>query len=493
VRLYLVSGVAGALEPCGCVKDMLGGVDHFGALLKRDTLPARLVLGAGPMLFQDPELDPKRRAQDLIKARALGDLLAEMKLAGWAPGANDWAGGAELLDEVTRGRLTLFAANLAGDGFSAGRVFEVGGQRIGVVGVSAPKFVGAPAVEVKDPRAALAGGMKWLDEQGVKIRVALAVLPRGDALRLVEAVPGFHVLLLGKPVDRGESNDAPTPPVRVGETLVVEAPNHLQSVAVVDLFVRDGKYSFEDGSGIDAEERRMSLAARATDLRVALARSGISAADRAARQRDLDAVQRELAAAKEERPLPSGSAFRYERVEIRDKLGAEPASQALLASYYKKVNEHNREAFKDVLPPPVPDGQSGYVGVASCSSCHQSERAFWDKTPHHAAYATLATQNKQFNLECVGCHVTGYEAPGGTTVAHVEGLTDVQCEVCHGPGSRHVGNPVDPKLIAIPERSLCASKCHHPPHVHPDWSVDAAWKVIVGKGHEKTRPAPKGG
>jgi hypothetical protein len=152
------------------------------------------------------------------------------------------------------------------------------------------------------------------------------------------------------------------------------------------------------------------------------------------------------------------------------------------------VNEHNREAFKDVLPPPVPDGQSGYVGVASCSLCHQSERAFWDKTPHHAAYATLATQNKQFNLECVGCHVTGYEAPGGTTVAHVEGLTDVQCEVCHGPGSRHVGNPADPKLIAIPERSLCASKCHHPPHVHPDWSVDAAWKVIVGKGHEKARP-----
>ena len=28
LRLYFVSGVAGALEPCGCVKDQLGGLDH---------------------------------------------------------------------------------------------------------------------------------------------------------------------------------------------------------------------------------------------------------------------------------------------------------------------------------------------------------------------------------------------------------------------------------------------------------------------------------
>jgi len=126
------------------------------------------------------------------------------------------------------------------------------------------------------------------------------------------------------------------------------------------------------------------------------------------------------------------------------------------------------------------------VGVDACSGCHASEREFWDKTPHHSAYATLARQNKEFNLECVSCHVTGYEAPGGSTVAHVDRLTDVQCEVCHGPGSRHAEKPKQAGLISIPERSLCAAKCHHPPHVHADWSVDFAWPVIVGKGHERT-------
>ena len=51
IRLYLVSSAAGALEPCGCVKDMLGGVDHAAAFVKSGDVdaPFSLTLGAGPM------------------------------------------------------------------------------------------------------------------------------------------------------------------------------------------------------------------------------------------------------------------------------------------------------------------------------------------------------------------------------------------------------------------------------------------------------------
>lgn len=493
VRLYLVSGIAGALEPCGCVNDMLGGVSHFAALLKKDAAPARLVLGAGPMLFKDPALDPKEKDQDLIKARSLGDVLAGLGMGGWAPGANDFAGGSELLSGVTKHRLTLFASNLAGDDFSAARVFEIGGERIGVAGVVAPMRGGLAPAGVTDPRAALAAASRSLDAQGAHIKIALLSLPRGEALRVAEMVPGFQVALVANPVEQGEANDTPTPPELVRDTLVVQAQNHLQSVAVVDLFVRNGKYTFADATGIDAEERRASLTARAKDLAAAIAH-GASEADRAARKHDLDGVNAELAELAKPRALPEGSAFRYELVPVKESLGSEPKSEALLASYYKSVNEHNREAFKDLLPPPVAPGQSSYVGVEACTTCHQSERQFWDRTPHHAAYATLANQNKQFNLDCVGCHVTGYEEPGGTTVTHVDKLTDVQCEVCHGPGSRHIGSPEDKALISIPERTLCAAKCHHPPHVHADWSADAVWSVIVGPGHQLTHASgAKGG
>ena len=33
LRLYVTSTIAGALEPCGCSKDQLGGVQHLAAYL----------------------------------------------------------------------------------------------------------------------------------------------------------------------------------------------------------------------------------------------------------------------------------------------------------------------------------------------------------------------------------------------------------------------------------------------------------------------------
>jgi hypothetical protein len=487
VRLYLISTLAGALEPCGCVKDMLGGVDHFAALVAKEApqAPRRLVLGAGPMLFMDPELEPKKREQDVAKSRVLADVLAGAQLAGWAPGANDWAGGADLLSELTGDRMTLFAANATAPKLQATRVYDLGGERVGVTGAIKPAFPKATPEGLLpgDPKPALESAKQKLTADGARVLVALLSVPRGEALRLAEAVPGYHLFVLGKPVDRGESNDPPTPPVLVGDTLVVEGPNHLQSVAVVDLHVRDGRYRFIDGSGIGDEERKLSLTRRIADLRAAVARTGISEADRAARKKDLQKLETDLAALSQPRAQPTESSFSYRLVDVREKLGVEPQAEARLKAYYQGVNEHNRRAFANVRPPPVPEGQSGYVGVEACTPCHQAERAFWDKTGHHDAYSTLTRQSKEFNLECVSCHVTGYDAPGGSTVTHVDGLTNVQCETCHGPGSRHVANPTEKTLVSLPKRTLCAEQCHHPPHVASTWSVDDAWKRILGPGH----------
>src|ERR1700687_678743 len=58
VRLYLISDLAGALEPCGCTKDQLGGLDHVGAWIvsERAKAPASGVVSAGPLFFMDPTL-----------------------------------------------------------------------------------------------------------------------------------------------------------------------------------------------------------------------------------------------------------------------------------------------------------------------------------------------------------------------------------------------------------------------------------------------------
>src|SRR5689334_7453490 len=60
VRLYVTSTIAGALEPCGCSKDQLGGIDHLAAYMasQAGAAPSRLLVGAGPMLFMETKLKP---------------------------------------------------------------------------------------------------------------------------------------------------------------------------------------------------------------------------------------------------------------------------------------------------------------------------------------------------------------------------------------------------------------------------------------------------
>jgi hypothetical protein len=490
VRLYLVSSAAGALEPCGCVKDMLGGVDHLAALIDKEKAqaPHSLVLGAGPTFFMDPTLDQKKAVQNRWKAEALAAALADLGLRAWAPGKNDWAAGADTLQKLGADRIEMLAANLDAPGGkrASTRVYTVGQHRVGVAGVSAPAHRGSlpEGVTVRDARTELERSYKELEQSGAQIKVALVALPRGEALRLAEAVPGFHLMLVGKTADQGEGNDPPTPAVMIGKTLVVESPNHLQAVAVVDFFTQGASFEFADATGTEAEERRTSLRLTLAELEGRLKRLPENSPSRGELQGTIGEKKKELEALSRPTPPKQGSFFTYRLVEIRESLGTDAKAAEHMSSYYKRVNEHNREAFKDILPKPAAAGEASFVGLEACTSCHAEERAFWDKTGHAKAYATLERQHKQFNLDCVGCHVTGYEQAGGSNVTHVEKLTNVQCEVCHGPGSKHVTSPSDRTLLqAVPPKNACASTCHHPPHVPQGWNAEENWLKIIGPGH----------
>jgi 2',3'-cyclic-nucleotide 2'-phosphodiesterase (5'-nucleotidase family) len=117
VRLYALSNLAGALEPCGCTKDQLGGIDHLAAFLTRDRPAAHgsLFLAAGPTFFVDPKLEEKRSTQDRWKAETISASLGELGLSAWTPGYNDWAGGAPLFATLAKtAQGPLVAANLDG-------------------------------------------------------------------------------------------------------------------------------------------------------------------------------------------------------------------------------------------------------------------------------------------------------------------------------------------------------------------------------------------
>jgi hypothetical protein len=483
-RLYLVSDLAGALEPCGCTKDQLGGLDHFGAWVKHEAVraPAAVVASSGPLFFMDDAPAGDRADQDRIKADTIARVLHGLGFASFAPGDNDWIDGAPAFDaraQASGGVPILADAKVV--------VRDIGPLRIGFVGYGQPA-PDAPRPAVED---VVRRGFEEAKRQGAEAVIALAAVGRGEAKRIADAVPDLTAIVVGSVKSRGDSNTTALQGEQVGSVLIVQGANHLQSVAVLDLYVREsleaGKLvKFADATGLELSSKRADLAERIDDLHTKIAAwerdPSVAPADVAARRRELEDLEAQREALDTRSPPAKGSFFRYAVKEMRQSLGEDPAVQADMLAYYKAVDDHNRVAFADRVPRPAGPGEASYVGVDVCTKCHAAPRAVWNDTPHSRAYATIANQFKEFNLECVSCHVTGYEQPGGSTVTHVDKLQNVQCEVCHGPGSKHVANPSDKTaILAAPSPSRCLD-CHHPPHVE---GFDPAVKLkeILGPGH----------
>lgn len=499
-RLYLISDLAGALEPCGCVKDQLGGMDHFGALVGAEKSRARGagVLSAGPLFFMDMQLAEERRGQEIKKAETIATSLKSLGLLAFAPGRNDWAAGPEglaKLAELSGG--SLVAANLQGPPESTlvwarSTLKDVGGIKVGIVGVSAPDKAKEPLSAISSSAAAVAvkSAFEALKNEGAQAVVALAAVGRGEAKRIADENPDLLAIVVGSTGGGGEANTKAPPAERVGDVLIAETGNHLQTVATLDLYLQKnagpGLVKFADGTGIERIRKGEELNARLDELR---ARVAVWEKDKSIDKRDIDARKADIARLEAERDTllresakAAGSYYRYSMREVRDNLGASDSVKAQMLAYYKHVNDANKVAFADRKPKEPAKGEPSYVGIDTCSACHDDARRVWDKTAHPGAYATLAKQFKEFNLDCVSCHVTGYDRPGGSTVTHVDRLKDVQCEACHGPGSLHVSKPDTVKVpIAKPSGDVCLS-CHHPPHVH---SFDPATKMreILGPGH----------
>ena len=524
LRLYFVSDMAGVVEPCGCSKDQLGGIDRFGAWVASERqggrVPVSAVVAAGPLFFMDPTFKPDKTEQEQVKADTIARALSGLGFAAFAPGENDWAGGTQrlvALAKVSGGALVL--ADVVSDVPTAWRgttVREMNGIKVGFVGVgTVGPGAGAPHADAGAVDAGAASGrhaalktvalaesvkagIAELKKDGAEVLILLASVGRGEAKRIADIAPELTAILVGSTSASGDANTVAPPAERVGNVLIAETANHLQTVAVLDLFVREAArekgrapLTFADASGLEQARKREELTRRIDDLRVKISNwetgGKVPRADIDARKADMARLQRERDQVDHRPPPPSGSFFRYTVKEIRDALGKDATVSGELLSYYKTVNDKNKIAFADRLPAPHSGDQATYVGAAACSSCHADAKKFWDSTPHAHAYATLSTQFKEFNLDCVSCHVTGYDMPGGSTVTHVDRLMDVQCEVCHGPGSKHGLKPSDKSLIvARPKPETCTS-CHHPPHVE-QFDANAKMADILGPGHGR---APK--
>ena len=94
--------------------------------------------------------------------------------------------------------------------------------------------------------------------------------------------------------------------------------------------------------------------------------------------------------------------------------------------------------------------ESPFAGAKSCADCHQASQVVWSASGHAHALATLERVGKQFDPECLACHVVGLEQKGFLSKDLTPDLANVQCENCHGPARNHAATPTTVKTGAQP-------------------------------------------
>lgn len=120
-----------------------------------------------------------------------------------------------------------------------------------------------------------------------------------------------------------------------------------------------------------------------------------------------------------------------------------------------------------------PSSKATYVGAKKCKMCHFKQYKSWEKMKHFKSFEALSAADKG-KEECVKCHVTGYGKPGGfKSLEKTPNMTEVQCEVCHGPGSEHLAVKMTDKAkkkatINGNPGAVCV-KCHNPHKTHEEY------------------------
>ena len=136
---------------------------------------------------------------------------------------------------------------------------------------------------------------------------------------------------------------------------------------------------------------------------------------------------------------------RFRMVPLELRLGESDEMQQLMATYQDQLQQQGLDGL-GIKPAPHPSGRQ-FVGSKTCGDCHTKAYAVWIKTPHAKSLDTLANLKpaRQFDPECLSCHVTGWEPQkfypfqgGYLSLDKTPLLAHNGCENCHGPGSAHV-------------------------------------------------------
>jgi hypothetical protein len=105
-------------------------------------------------------------------------------------------------------------------------------------------------------------------------------------------------------------------------------------------------------------------------------------------------------------------------------------------------------------------GGLNFTGNQSCKRCHSLSSMRYKKDKHAHAFDIIVEKNHDHDPECVRCHTVGFGYRTGFRSSEMTpNLEHVGCEDCHGPGSKHIEQPLETDYGKVTKETCEA--CHN--------------------------------
>jgi hypothetical protein len=470
VVLLLTGQQHGYMLPCGCTSPQRGGLERRYNLLQQ-------LKGRGwPVVALDlGDIAQLQGPQNLPNVQGLSKYIYSMqalKLMDYAAvGIGEYEMALPLKQALDNYALNepeprVLCANLKdlrtpNSNFEgeveAWKLVNVPGKalKVGVISVVGPTVQGKlkdSQGKVKDPLvrfdqvpAVLPLMLKEMQAKKPDLKVMLYQGTLTEAKACAEAAPALNVILC-----LSDSDEPSARPEMVKDTMIVSVGHKGKHVGVVGIFAN-------------------RKSAKAFDLKYQMA--------------TMDPEFKTPTAKEGEQPI----------VALMERY-----TEALKDGNYLAKYTQGNHALQVAVPNAVPS----YVGSEKCKKCHEHAYDVWTNSRHAHAYQTLVDAKhpslRQYDGECIVCHVTGFTYKTGFRDAEKTPLLmNVGCESCHGPASEHLKKTEDPKWHALmnpwkakPNENAAATekrelvigdfcqKCHDQENdMHWDYKVD--WAKIA--------------
>lgn len=475
-RLTILYGsdLRGELDPCSCVEGQLGGLARratYIAQVREEGNPT-VLLDAGGVFFREGSIPDFLRAQLAAKADSIVDAYAEMGYDAVNVGDADFGLGIERLWTLReRAPFPLLSANLrqpdGGCAFTSSLIKKVGRLRVGIFGLCQGETFGGDLV-VDDSIATAKEVVAKLRPE-VDILICLTHQGFSRDLELADAVKGIDIIIGGR-----SGNSFPTPRLE-GGTIIVQTGRKGTTLGRLDVVLYDDQRPWQDATDTEKHRRLAAEYDRVVAEHRAILYSTEDPAEKYSAQRMVEKYTREADIARARMKDYLGVNHFHNQVVP---LGHNYADHAAVLKFIDNYKGRVRR-----LASPAATGSAdtprAYLGSESCRKCHEAAYESWKQTRHAHAYGSLEDGNQEFDLECIGCHTTGYRKEGGfDSPAAVGDLRGVQCEVCHGPGAGHPGDRG--KLPLLVSKDVCL-ECHTK-EFNPDFEFYRFWARI---SHDK--------